>query len=58
MTKSARAIDFELYPSDLARPFCRLCATDVGRAGTANARGPAPVPKKSVVARAVRNTRP
>jgi len=56
MTKSPRAIAVEPDPSHLARQFCWLGATNDERAAAANAIGPAPVPKKSVVGRSARNT--
>jgi len=56
MTKSPRAIAVDPDPSDLARQFCWLGATNDERAAAANALDPAPVPKKSVVGRSARNT--
>src|SRR5262249_26836130 len=56
MTKSPRAIAVDPDPSDLARQFCWLGATNDERAAAANAIDPAPVPKKSVVGRSARNT--
>jgi len=40
MTKHARSISFELDLSDLARPFCRLDATNGERAGGGKCHGP------------------
>src|SRR5215813_9869378 len=57
MTKCARSIAVEPDPNNLARSFRRPRAIDDERAA-ANAKSPAAVPKKSVVGRSARDTRP
>jgi hypothetical protein len=59
MTKSPRAVAVAVDPdpSDLARQIRRMGAANDERAAAANAKGPVPVPKKSVVADAARTTR-